>query len=107
MEGRKREEGVGELQNVASHKRGLTNWRGGRGKSGLVSFEKWHMTNEDSLPGGEKVGEVGWCGQKRGTFEARNHLREGRGRAALDRADTWPSGDEDASTGAEDARCIE
>src|SRR5260370_1441477 len=60
MEGRKREEWVGELRNVAGHKRGLTNWRGGRGKSGLVSFKTWHITNEDSLPGGEKVGEAGW-----------------------------------------------
>src|SRR5229473_2746138 len=60
LEGRKREERVGELRNVAGHKRGLTNWRGGRGKSGLVSFETWHITNEDSLPGGEKVGEAGW-----------------------------------------------
>ena len=54
------EEWVGELRNVACHRQGLTNWRGGRGKSGLVSFETWHITNEDSLPGGEKVGEVGW-----------------------------------------------
>src|SRR5258707_1368744 len=88
LEGRKREEWVGELGNVAHHKRvltswrggrggsrlvnfgnlarhkrGLTRWRGGRGRSGLVSFETWHVTNKDSLPGGrkreEQVGEVG------------------------------------------------
>ncbi len=60
LEGRKREEWVGELRNMARHKQGLTNWRGERGKSRLVSFEMWHITNKDSLPGGEKVGEVGW-----------------------------------------------
>ena len=37
--GRKREEWVGELQNIAYYKQGLTHWRGGRGRSGLVSFE--------------------------------------------------------------------
>ncbi len=64
LEGRKREEQVGELGNVACHKRGLTCWRGGRGKSRLVSSEMWHVTNEDSLAGGEgkreeRVGELG------------------------------------------------
>src|SRR5260370_22827590 len=83
MEGRKREEQVGELQNVARHKRGLTNWRGGRGKSGLVSFEMWHITNENSLPGGEKVGKAGWRAQKRGTLQARTHLRGGSVRSGL------------------------
>src|SRR5260370_555728 len=60
LEGRKREEWVGELGNVARHKRGLTNWRGGRGRSGLVSLETWHVTNEDSLTGGEEEGGAGW-----------------------------------------------
>ena len=60
LEGRKREEPVGELGNVAPHKRGLTNWRGGRGRNGLVSFEAWHVTSEDSLAGGEEEGGVGW-----------------------------------------------
>src|SRR5216684_4286765 len=78
LEGRKKEERVGELRNVARHKRGLTNWRGGRGKSELVSFETWHITNEDSLPGGEKVGGVGWRAQKRGTLQTRTHRQEGR-----------------------------
>ncbi len=44
---------------MAHHKRGLTNWRGGRGKSGLVSSETWHVTNEDSLPRGEEGGGAG------------------------------------------------
>jgi hypothetical protein len=40
--------------------RGLTSWRGGRGSSGLVSLETWHVTNEDSLPGGQEEGGAGW-----------------------------------------------
>ena len=60
LEGRKREERVGELRNMAGHKQGLTNWRGGRGRSELVSFETWQVTNEDSLTGGEEEGKVGW-----------------------------------------------
>jgi len=60
LEGRKREERVGELRNVAGHKRGLTNWRGGRGRSGLVSSETWEVINEDSLTGGEEEGGVSW-----------------------------------------------
>jgi len=59
-EGRKREEWVGELRNMAHHKQGLTHWRGGRGRSRLVSLEKWHLTNEDLPTGGEKEGEAGW-----------------------------------------------
>src|SRR5216684_2415710 len=58
--GRKREERVGELRNVAGHKRGLTNWRGGRGRSELVSFETWQVTNEDSPTGREEEGGAGW-----------------------------------------------
>ena len=54
-----REERVVELRNVAGHKRGLTNWRGGRGRSGLVSFETRHDTNEDTPIGGEEEGGAG------------------------------------------------
>src|SRR5258707_13363421 len=60
LEGRKREEWVGELRNVGGHKRGLINWRGGRGRSELVSFKMWQVTNEDSPTGGEEEGGVGW-----------------------------------------------
>src|SRR5260370_482957 len=60
LEGRKREERVGELRNVARHRRALTSWRGGRGRSGLVSFGTWHVTDEHSLPGGEEEGGVAW-----------------------------------------------
>ncbi len=59
LEGRKREEQIGELGNVA-HCRRLTDWRGGRGRSGLVSLEMWHVTNEDSRTGGEEEGGAGW-----------------------------------------------
>src|SRR5258707_15062667 len=101
IEGKKREEWVGELRNVARHKRGLTNWRGGRGKSGLVSFEMWHITNEDSLPGGEKVGEAGWGAQKRGTLQARTDLRGGRGRSGVGRAEMGHGANQDSHTGGE------
>jgi len=60
LEGRKREERLGELRNVARHKRALTSWRGGRGRSGLVSFETWHVTNEHSPTGGEEEGGAAW-----------------------------------------------
>src|SRR5258707_932882 len=80
MEGRKREERVGELRNMAHHKRGLTNWRGGRGRSGLVSLEKWHVTNEDSLPGGEEEGGASGRAWKRGTSQTRTDALEGRKR---------------------------
>src|SRR5258708_1178958 len=39
---------------MAHHKQGLTNWRGERGRSSLVSFEMQHDTNEDSPIGGEE-----------------------------------------------------
>src|SRR5258708_33950222 len=58
LDGRTREERVGELGNMARQKRGLTSWRGGRGRNGLVSLEMWHVTNKDSPAGGEKVGGV-------------------------------------------------
>jgi hypothetical protein len=58
--GGKREERVVEFGNVARDKRGLTRWMGGRGRRGLVSWETWRVTNEDSLPGGEEEGGAGW-----------------------------------------------
>src|SRR5258707_13723493 len=80
LEGRKKEEPVGELGNVACHKRGLTSWRGGRGRSELVSLETWHVTNEDSLPGGEEEGGAGWGDWKRCRSQTRTHYLEGRKR---------------------------
>src|SRR5260370_38676933 len=80
LEGRKREEGVGELRNMGGHKRGLTDWRGGRGRSGLVSFETWQVTNEDSLTGGGEEGGGGWRASKPGRSQTRTHIKEGRKR---------------------------
>src|SRR5258707_15276808 len=80
LEGRKREKPVGELRNVACHKRGLTNWRRGRGRSRLVNSETWHVTNKDSLAGGEEEGGAGWEARKLGTSKRRSHFLEGRKR---------------------------
>src|SRR5260221_5610721 len=77
LEGRKREERVGELRNVARHKRALTRWRGGRGRSGLVSFETWHVTNEHSPTGGEEEGGTAWGASKPGTSQKSTNLLEG------------------------------
>src|SRR5260221_7499746 len=84
LEGRKREERVGELQNVAGHKRGLTNWRGGRGRSGLVSFKTWHVINKDSPTGGEEGGKPGWQISKLAAPKKRIHyLVGGKGKNGL------------------------
>src|SRR5258708_6153595 len=78
LEGRKREERVGELGNVARHKRALTGWRGGGGRSGLVSLETWHDTNEDAQAGREEEGGGGMCDWKSGTTERSTHVLAGR-----------------------------
>jgi hypothetical protein len=58
--GRKREERVKRLESTAHRKRGLTCWRGGRGRNTLVSLETRHIANEDSLLKGRKrEGRVG------------------------------------------------
>src|SRR5260221_153247 len=79
----RREEWVGELQSMARHKRGLTHWRGGRGRSGLVNSKAWHVTNEDSLTGGEEEGGVGWGDLKYGKRKKRTNQLEGRKRREL------------------------
>src|SRR5258707_3649722 len=84
MEERKREERVGELRKVEGHKRGLTDWRGGRGRSELVSFETWQVTNQDSPTGGEGEGGAGWRASKRGTSQTRTHFPGGREKGELD-----------------------
>src|SRR5713226_757994 len=71
LEGRKREEWTGDLGNTAHHKRRLADWRGGRGRSRLVSLEMRHITNEDSLAGGEEEGGAGWRAWKRGTSQTK------------------------------------
>src|SRR5258707_13002277 len=77
LEERKREERFGELRSMAYRKRGLTCWRGGRGRSSLVSFETRHDTNEDSPTGGEEEGGVGLRDVKRGKTEISNRRGEG------------------------------
>ena len=76
LEGRKREKRVGELRNVAHCKQGLTSWRGGRGRNGLVSSETWHIA-------------------KRGL----TCRRGGRGRSGLVSSETWHIANEDSLEG--------
>src|SRR5258708_822141 len=84
LEGRKREEWVGEPGNVACHKQGLTSWRGGRGRSRLVSLKMWHITNEDSHAGGGEEGGRGWGAWKGGMSQIKTHMLEGRKREERD-----------------------
>src|SRR5258707_11517371 len=101
MERRKREEQLGELQSVAHHKRGLTNWRGGRGRSSLVSFETQHDTNEDSPTGGEEeqVGELRSVARhKRGL----THWRGGRGMSRWVSSEVWHDTTDDSLTEAQE-----
>ncbi len=58
LEGKKREEWVSELENMGCCRR-LTDWRGGRGRSRLVSLEMSHVA-EDLLTGGEKEEGADW-----------------------------------------------
>src|SRR5229473_1866116 len=55
-----------------------TSWRGGRGRSELVSFETWQVTNKDSPTGGEEEGGAGWGASKHGMSQRRTHSLEGR-----------------------------
>src|SRR5258708_22971037 len=82
QEGRKREESICELGNMARH-RGLTCWRAGRGRSTLVSSEMWHIANKDSLARGEE---------------------EGGGRSRLVSSETWHVANEDSLARGEEER---
>ena len=77
LEGRKREEWVGELGNMA-HQRGLTHWRGER--SVFMSLKMQHMANENSLAQKEEEGGAGWWARKHGTLQMSTHFLEGRKR---------------------------
>src|SRR5216684_2565503 len=103
LEGRKREERVSELQSMAHRKRGLTCWRGGRGRSRLVSFEMRHNTNEDSPTGGEEEGGTG-CELRSMAHHKRGltHWREGRGRSGLVNSKAWHVTNEDSLAGGEE-----
>src|SRR5258708_34971194 len=90
MENSRREEQLGELRSMARHKRGLTHWRGERGRSRLVNSKAWHVTNEDSLAGGEEEGGPGWCALKRGPSQMRTQPLEGVTKAEEARYVTTP-----------------
>src|SRR5229473_2539230 len=61
-----------------------TGWRGGRGRSELVSFETWQVTNEDSPTGGEEeVGRVFELRKVEGHKKGVTDWRGGRGRSEL------------------------
>src|SRR5258708_39163673 len=71
LEGRKREERVGELGNVARHKRALTCWRGRGARSGRVNIETGAVSKEKKHSRGEEGGGGGgrrwrpWTSQKK------------------------------------------
>src|SRR5258708_13936099 len=86
---------------MENDKRGLTKWRGGRGRSSLVSFKMWHDTNEDSPTGGEEeqLGELRSVARhKRGL----THWRGGRGRSGLVNCKAWHVTNEDLLAGGEE-----
>src|SRR5258708_20566416 len=103
LEGRKREEEVVELRNVAHHKQALARWRGGRGRSQLVSFKSWHITNEHSQTGGgkreERVGELRNVARHK---RALTSWRGGRGRSGLVSFETWHVTNEHSPNGGEE-----
>src|SRR5260370_40637826 len=66
LEGRKREKRVGELRNVAHCKQGLTSWRGGRGRKGVVSSEMWDIAKRGLTCRGGGGGGGGVGREKRG-----------------------------------------
>src|SRR5258707_1284962 len=93
LQRRKREEPVGELGNVARHERGLTHWRGGRGRRGGGSLETGKVENGVAPGRGKKKrrglggwrgrgegGGVGWGAWENGASQTRGFRREGRKR---------------------------
>src|SRR5713226_8688187 len=101
LEGRKREERLGELRNMAHHKRGLTDWKGGRGRSRLVSFETQHDTNKDSPTGGEEeqLGELRSVARHK---QGLTHWRGGRGRSGLVNNKAWNVTNKESLAGGEE-----
>src|SRR5258707_15699918 len=59
LEGRKWEKWVGELRNMAHCKQGLTSWRGGRGRSGVVGLETGNIAKRESTSRGRRRGRCG------------------------------------------------
>src|SRR5216684_4356697 len=89
LEGRKREKQVGELRNVAHHKRGLTSWRGESGRSGLVSSETWHIASKDSLEGRKREEQVGELRNVACYKQGCTNRGGGRGRSPFVSLKTW------------------
>ena len=124
LEERKREECIHELGNVAHH-RGLTDWRGGRGRSTFMSSETWQVTNEDSPTGGEEEGRSAFVSLETWHItnedsltggEGEEHIRElrnmarhrrltrrrGGRRSAFMSSETWHIANENSLAGGED-----
>src|SRR5260221_4858322 len=74
LEGRKREEWVGELGNVAWYKM-RTHLLEGRkcGRGGVVGLGKGHRAKEDSLSWGGEEGGVGWVCRKQGASPTKDY----------------------------------
>src|SRR5712692_1553454 len=103
LEGRKREERVGELRNVARHKRALTSWRGGRGRSGLVSSKRGRsQKSTHQLEGRKREERVGWLRNVAPHKRAPTGWRGGRGRSGLVSFETWHVTNEHSRTGGEE-----
>src|SRR5260370_729742 len=100
LEGRKREKWVGELRNVAHCKRGLTSWRGGRGRNGMVSSEMWHIAKKELACRGRRRGRGGKGRWGRETGEKREQMAVGGGgRSGLVMLEMWNVINEDSLTG--------
>src|SRR5258707_1364731 len=98
LEGRKREKWVGELQNVAHHKQGLTSWRGESGRSGLVSSETWHIASKDSLEGRKREEQVGELRNMACCKRGLTDRRGGRGRSEVVGLEIWNIANKDSPT---------
>src|SRR5258707_5296307 len=61
-----------EMWHIA--KRGLTSWRGGRGGSGLVSSETWHVGKRVLTDWRRGRGGAIWCGRNHGMLDMTIHL---------------------------------
>src|SRR5713226_3043260 len=104
LEGRNREEQVGELGNMACHKQGLTHWRGGRGRSGLVNTWNWgtSQTMTHLLEGRKREERVGELGNVAHHKQGLTNWRGGRGKSGLVSLETWHVTNEDSQTGREE-----
>src|SRR5258708_2797136 len=103
LEGRKREERAGELRNMACHKQGLTNWRGGRGRGGWGSLKSGKDKTKIHPPEGGEWGElVGEVSNGGGHKPRTTNMGGGRGRSGLRSFETLDVMNEDSLTGGEE-----